>query len=111
MLRTNQLPLQLSPKHTAGETLLNRWRAYARTDGKIPGALIGKLGEEVKYFISLNKPEAGQGHDLSVKFEQLLPRFDATIDWTLSVYEKGSGERACFAKHPAPCLSPKTACP
>src|SRR5207249_4445513 len=35
------------------------------------------------YFISLNKDDQG-GHDLAVKFELLLPRFDAAGDWTQS---------------------------
>ena len=54
---------------------------HGRT-GRFP-ALIGKLGAKVKYFISLNKDDQW-GRDLAVKFEALLPRFDATGDWTQS---------------------------
>lgn len=74
---------EMKPKHLDAQSLFKKWQANARTDGKIPGALIGKLGAEVKYFISLNKDDQG-GHDLAVKFELLLPRFDAAGDWTQS---------------------------
>ena len=72
------------PKSKEGQTLFKQWQDHARTDGRIPGALIGKLGEKVKYFISLNKEDSENGRDLSEKFEKLLPRFDATRDWTPS---------------------------
>jgi len=71
------------PKHEDAQTLFKQWQASARTDGEIPGALVGKLGAKVKYFISLNKGDGG-GHDLAGKFEKLLPRFDAAGDWTQS---------------------------
>ena len=74
---------EMRPKHEDAQTLFKAWQANARTDGKIPGALIGKLGAEVKYFISLNKDDPW-GHDSAVKFEALLSRFDATGDWTQS---------------------------
>ncbi len=74
---------ELKPKHQAAQTLFKNWRANARTDGKIPGALIGRLGAKVKYFISLNKDDSS-GHDYAVKFELLLPRFETAGDWTQS---------------------------
>jgi hypothetical protein len=72
---------EMKPKHEEAQKLFEQWRANARTDGTIPGALIERLGEKVKYFISLNKDEPA-GRDLAVKFEQLLPRFDEARDWT-----------------------------
>ena len=74
---------EMNPKHEDAQALFKAWQASARTDGKIPGALIGKLGAEVKYFISLNKDDPW-GHDFAVKFETLLSRFDTPGDWTQS---------------------------
>ncbi len=71
------------PKGKEGQALFNKWQANARVDGKIPGALIGRLGMRVKYFISLNKDQQG-GRAFAQKFEKLLPRFDAARDWTPS---------------------------
>jgi beta-lactamase regulating signal transducer with metallopeptidase domain len=72
---------ELNPKQTEGQELFRIWKANARTDGRIPGAMIGRLGEWVKYFIELNDGD-GEGGMLSKKFEQQLPRFAATRDWT-----------------------------
>ena len=69
------------PELKDSQSLFRIWQKSARTDGKIPGAMIGRLDDWVKYFIELNKDE-GAGGKLSVKFEQLLPRFVATRDWT-----------------------------
>lgn len=68
---------ELKPQHKEGQELFAIWKSYARTDGKIPGAMIGRLGEWVKYFIELN-----DGIELAEKFELLLPRFKATVDWS-----------------------------
>tara|TARA_R110002072_G_C7978294_1_gene535843 strand:- start:29319 stop:32906 length:3588 start_codon:yes stop_codon:yes gene_type:complete len=73
---------ELKPEHEDAQRLFRIWQEHARTDGKIPGAMIGQLGEWVKYFIELNDG-AGEGGGLSAKFKTLLPRFDATRDWTL----------------------------
>jgi hypothetical protein len=72
---------ELKPKHADGQTVFRTWQASARADGKIPGALIGQLGEWVKYFIELND-RAGESGAPTAKFKELLPRFDATHDWT-----------------------------
>jgi beta-lactamase regulating signal transducer with metallopeptidase domain len=69
--------VELKPQHKDGQAIYKSWQASARTDGKIPGALIGDLGEWVKYFIELN-----DGGDLATKFKKLQPRFVATHDWT-----------------------------
>ncbi|MGZ0173877.1 MAG: hypothetical protein ACKVHE_30575, partial [Planctomycetales bacterium] len=68
---------ELQPDGQEGQALFRIWQAHARTDGKIPGAWVGQLGEWVKYFIELN-----DGGALAPKFKTLLPRFDATHDWT-----------------------------
>ncbi|MDA0810124.1 MAG: M56 family metallopeptidase, partial [Planctomycetota bacterium] len=68
---------ELQPDHEDARSLFRIWQANARTDGKIPGAWVGQLGEWVQYFIELN-----DGSELSAKFTTLLPRFDAAHDWT-----------------------------
>lgn len=75
------LPVVNKPKTEEAAALFDQWLRYARTDGRIPGALIGKLGTMVRYFISLNKDEAPA---LTKPFEAMLPRFDATHDWAQS---------------------------
>ena len=72
------------PKSKEGQTLFKQWQANARIDGKIPGGLVGRLGKNVRGFISANKGDSENGRKLSEEFEKLLPRFDATRDWTLS---------------------------
>ena len=72
---------ELKPDGKEGQALFRIWQANARTDGRIPGAWVGQLGEWVKYFIELNDG-AGESGELSAKFKLLLPRFDATHDWT-----------------------------
>lgn len=37
--------VELKPEHKNAQTLYKIWQTHARTDGKIPGALIGQLGE------------------------------------------------------------------
>jgi beta-lactamase regulating signal transducer with metallopeptidase domain len=72
------------PKSKEGLALYRQWQTCVRTDGGIPGALIDRLAAKVRYFIELNKKDSENGRNLSEKFEKLLPRFDATRDWTES---------------------------
>lgn len=71
---------QNMPDDKDAKSVFTKWLKYARTDGKIPGALIGKLEKEVKYFIRLNS-EDESGSELAKRFKKTLPRFDATRDW------------------------------
>lgn len=71
--------VELKPEDRFAQALFKNWQANARTDGKIPGALIGRLGEMVEYFNQLNKDEV---KELVAKFEAMLPRFDAMVDWS-----------------------------
>jgi beta-lactamase regulating signal transducer with metallopeptidase domain/HEAT repeat protein len=68
------------PKSKEGQTLFRQWQANARTDGKIAGALVGKLGENVRWEVAHNNG----GHGRTARYERLLPRFDATRDWSPS---------------------------
>ena len=49
----------------------------AATDGKIPGALIGQVGAEIESYI-----KQYPGDDKSPGLVKLLPRLDASRDWT-----------------------------
>jgi beta-lactamase regulating signal transducer with metallopeptidase domain len=64
------------PKHEGAQALYQSWTTAARTDGRIPGALIGLLGESVKLFIK-NNPT----WKTTPQLEKMLPRFDASHDW------------------------------
>ena len=72
------------PKTGEGQALYKLWQGYARTDGKLPGALIGKLGENVRWEIAHNKGSGQAGRDRTARLEKLLSRFDATHDWSPS---------------------------
>lgn len=85
--KTNNSPapvaVELSSEHPDAQSLFAIWQANARADGKIPGALIGRLAEMVEYFIELNDG-GGEGGRMSAEFKDLLPSFVATKDWTAS---------------------------
>ena len=57
------------------------WQNNARRNGNIPGGLVGRLGDKVKEFIRLNTGDAA-GDPYAKKMAPLVPRFDATRDWT-----------------------------
>ncbi|WP_254513015.1 M56 family metallopeptidase [Anatilimnocola floriformis] len=65
------------PKDEYGRKLFQIWRGYARTDGKIPGALVGQLSREIESY-------RGQfpADEKSTRLAALLPRIVATRDWT-----------------------------
>ncbi len=48
----------MKPKLEVAQTLFTAWQANVRTDGKIPGALIGKLGAELRF----HKSRTGEGN-------------------------------------------------
>ena len=70
-------PADLKPKHEDAQSLFRKWQARARTDGKIPGALIGHVAMEVDNF--LKQSPAGE---MSAKLAALRPRLDSSHDWT-----------------------------
>ena len=67
----------IKPKHEYAQLLFKKWQASARTDGKIPGALIGHVAREINNFIKQSPQD-----DKSQKLAALLPRLDASRDWT-----------------------------
>lgn len=67
----------IPPKNKDAQALYQSWSTAARADIKISGALIGKLGESVKTFIK-NNPT----WETTPQLEKMLPRFDASHDWS-----------------------------
>ena len=67
----------LLPKDQYARSLLKVWNAAARGDGKVPGALIGLLADSVRTFTKSNPAS-----EATPRLLQMLPRFDATRDWS-----------------------------
>ncbi|HEX3314031.1 MAG TPA: DUF1549 domain-containing protein, partial [Gemmataceae bacterium] len=67
----------MKPKHEYAQALFAKWKANARTDGKIPGALIGQLALEIDSFLKQYPQD-----EKTPKLAALRPRLDATHDWT-----------------------------
>jgi beta-lactamase regulating signal transducer with metallopeptidase domain len=65
-----------APMHKDARTLYEVWQRYARSNGDIPGALIGELAKAVKTFIGYNPT-----WETVPKLNEILPRLDATRDW------------------------------
>ena len=67
----------LKPKHEYAQKLFRKWQASARTDGKIPGALIGHVAREMDNFLKRYSAD-----EKAPKLAALRPRCDASHDWT-----------------------------
>ena len=67
----------LQPKHEYAQSLFRKWQANARTDGKIPGALIGQLVRTMDDAVKQSNDA-----DVSAKLAALRPRLDASRDLT-----------------------------
>jgi hypothetical protein len=65
------------PKHEYAQSLFRKWQARARTDGKIPGALVGQLDRTIADFIKQD-----QSPDNATKLDAIRTRIDAKRDWT-----------------------------
>ena len=66
----------LAPMHKDAKALLEVWQRYARANGDFPGALVGELAAVVRQFIKYNPTS-----ETVPKFNEVLPRLDATHDW------------------------------
>lgn len=71
-----KLAADLKPKNESAQALFARWQASARTDGKIPGALIGQLARDIDNFLKRYPENEG-----APAIAKLRPRLDATHDW------------------------------
>jgi beta-lactamase regulating signal transducer with metallopeptidase domain len=69
------------PRDKQGRALFNLWLDHARNNGNFPGGLVGRLGDNVKLFIKNNTGDKG-GDAYAKKMTPLLPRFEASRDWT-----------------------------
>ncbi len=67
----------LMPKHKDARALFTAWNDSARGDEMIPGALIGQLAESVTALMKLNPT-----WDKTAALSKILPRFEATHDWS-----------------------------
>ena len=67
----------LQPKHESARSLFRKWLANARTDGKIPGALIGQLARTTDDAVKQTNDA-----NVSANLAALRPRLDASRDWT-----------------------------
>lgn len=74
---------QPQPNSKDGKSLYRVWQHNARKNGNIPGGFIGRLQEKVNQFIRVNSKDAA-GAPYAMKMEPLVPRFDASRDWTLA---------------------------
>lgn len=66
----------LQPKHEYAQSLFRKWKSYARTDGKIPGALIGHFAKEVDSFLKQYPQD-----EISPKLAAIRPMLDSSRDW------------------------------
>ncbi len=70
-------PTLPTPKHEYAQALFKQWRSFARTDGKIPVALIGHVAEQMDSFLK-QYPTDSKAPALAA----IRPQLDATHDWT-----------------------------
>ncbi|MBS0201832.1 MAG: DUF1549 domain-containing protein [Planctomycetes bacterium] len=74
---------QPQPNDKEAQSLYRVWQQNARKNGSIPGGFIGQLRETIKRFIQLNATDIA-GAPYAKKMEVLVPRFEASHDWTLA---------------------------
>ncbi len=74
------------PRSREARELFAKWKPMLRTDGKVPGALIGGLAKEVEQFIAMMKDRVALEKDEAAraKFVEILKRMDTTRDWPLA---------------------------
>lgn len=67
---------RLWPKHESAQSLFRKWKARSRTDGKIPGALIGQVAKTLDDFVR-HYPD----NEATPRLAAIRPMFDASHDW------------------------------
>lgn len=67
----------LEPQHEFARVLFRNWQANARTDGKIPGGLIGSVARQVDTFI-----KEFPNDEKAPRLTALRPRLDTSRDWS-----------------------------
>ncbi|MFN0128482.1 MAG: biopolymer transporter ExbD, partial [Verrucomicrobiales bacterium] len=86
---------QLRPKHETAQALFKNWKASARSDGKIPGGLVGQLAAQVDSFLKQH-PKDGAAPKLAA----LRPKLDASRDWAQAEVVAALDEIAAVATAP-----------
>ena len=69
------------PKSKEAQALYEIWQRHARANGNFPGGLIAWLSVKVKEFIHNNTGDAS-GDPYAKKMAPIVPRLEATHDWT-----------------------------
>jgi hypothetical protein len=67
---------RLWPKHESAQSLFRKWKARSRTDGKIPGALVGQVAKTLDDFVR-HYPD----NEATPRLAAIRPMFDASHDW------------------------------
>ncbi len=65
------------PKGKEAQSLFKKWQEHARTDGKIPGALIGHVTREIDNFVKRYPQDEN-----APKLAALRSQLDSSHDWT-----------------------------
>ncbi len=89
------------PRQKEPRALFAIWQKSVLPNGRIPGALIGKLAEAVKAYV-----KAKPNYDSADKLPKLLPRFDASHDWTPADVVSLLDDVAYYATDPIEALMP-----
>lgn len=93
-------PPMPTPIHKDARALYEVWQRFARSNGDIPGALVGELAKAIKVFIGYNPT-----WETVPKLNEILPRLDATRDWkpadAIAVLDEVAGIQATLLE-PAP---------
>jgi beta-lactamase regulating signal transducer with metallopeptidase domain len=64
------------PKHAATASLIAKWKRFARTDGRIPGAVLGTVRSKIEDFLKQYPQD-----DATSALTKLLPSYDVSHDW------------------------------
>lgn len=64
------------PKHVATASLIAKWQRFSRTDGRIPGAVLGTVRTRIEDFIKQYPKD-----DATPALTELLPSYDVSHDW------------------------------
>jgi hypothetical protein len=64
------------PKHVATASLIAKWQRFARTDGRIPGAVLGTVRSRIEDFLKQYPKD-----DATPALTELLPSYDVSLDW------------------------------
>ena len=67
------------PKHVATASLIAKWQRFARTDGRIPGAVLGTVRSKIEDFLKQYPKD-----DATSALTELLPSYDVSHDWELA---------------------------